>query len=295
MKRAATLSALACLLAVTAAAPATPQGRQDTPAPTPGAAPAAANGPTSTASTATTRRAQHTRSLLDTIPRRGVLRVCTTGDYRPFTHLDPKTGAYSGVDIEMAENLAKSLDVKPRYVPTTWAELVGDLAADRCDIAMGGVSITLARARSAYFSEPTRTDGKTPIVRCADKDKYRTLAQIDRPGTDVIVNPGGTNEEFARAHIKRATLKLHPDNTTIFDEIIAGRADVMMTDAGETRYQAKIHPELCSVHPDKPFSFSEKSYALPRGDDEFKAYVDQWVHLATHDGTYRKYEDAWMK
>ncbi|WP_328383329.1 transporter substrate-binding domain-containing protein [Streptomyces sp. NBC_00400] len=275
MKRAATLSALACLLAVTAAAPAVSD------APTGGGgAPLAAGAKA---------------SVLDAIPRRGVLRVCTTGDYRPFSHLDPTTGTYSGVDIDMAGDLAKSLDATPRYVATTWAELVGDLSAGRCDIAMGGVSVTLPRARSVYFSEPTRTDGKTPLVRCADKDKYQTLQQIDRPGTKVIVNPGGTNEEFARAHIRRATLTVHPDNTTIFDEIIAGRADVMMTDASETRYQAKIHPELCSLHPDKPFSFSEKAYALPRGDIEFKAYVDQWVHLATHDGTYRKYEDAWMK
>ncbi|WP_030984200.1 transporter substrate-binding domain-containing protein [Streptomyces sp. NRRL S-1813] len=275
MKRVATLSALACLLAVTAAAPAV----SDAPAARGGATPAA----------------RGNTSALDAVPRRGVLRVCTTGDYRPFSHRDPKTGTYSGVDIKMAEDLAKSLDATPRYVATTWAELVGDLSAGRCDIAMGGVSVTLPRARSVYFSEPTRTDGKTPIVRCADKDTYQTLRQIDRPGTKVIVNPGGTNEEFARAHLKQATITVHPDNTTIFDEIIAGRADVMMTDASETRYQAKIHPELCSLHPDKPFSFSEKAYALPRGDNEFKAYVDQWVHLATHDGTYRTYEDAWMK
>lgn len=275
MKRAATLSALACLLAVTAAAPAA------------SGAPVAARG----AAPAVGKKA----SALDTVPRRGVLRVCTTGDYRPFSHLDPTTGKYRGVDIEMAQDLAKSLDAKPRYVATTWARLVGDLSAGRCDIAMGGVSITLPRARAVSFSEPTRTDGKTPIVRCADQDKYRTLRQIDRPGTTVVVNPGGTNEEFARAHIKQATLKVHPDNTTIFDEIIAGRADVMMTDASETRYQSKIHPELCAVHPDKPFTFSEKAYALPRGDGEFTAYVNQWVHLATHDGTYRTYEAEWMK
>ncbi|MGW3010721.1 transporter substrate-binding domain-containing protein [Streptomyces sp. NPDC001219] len=275
MKRAVALSALACLLAVTAAAPAA----SDTPA---GVREAASAGTGKT-------------SALDAVPRRGVLRVCTTGDYRPFSHRDPATGTYRGVDIEMARDLAKSLDARPRYVATTWAGLVGDLSAGRCDIAMGGVSVTLPRARSVYFSEPTRTDGKTPIVRCTDKDRYQTLAQIDRPGTRVIVNPGGTNEEFARARIHRATLTVHRDNTTIFDEIIASRADVMMTDASETRYQAKIHPELCSLHPDKPFTFSEKAYALPRGDEEFRAYVDQWVHLATHDGTYRKYEEAWMK
>ncbi|MYW63033.1 transporter substrate-binding domain-containing protein [Streptomyces sp. SID8379] len=268
-QRAATLSALVCLLALTAAAP---------------AAPTVVHRPV--------RKPQG--SLLDSVPKAGVLRVCTTGDYRPFTYKDPKDGAYSGVDIDMARDLAKSLDAKARFVDSTWADLTKDLSVGKCDIAVGGVSITLPRARQVYFSEPTREDGKTPIVRCADKDRFRTLAEIDRAGTTVVVNPGGTNEQFARANIKKATIKVHPDNTTIFDEIVAGRADVMMTDASETLYQAKIHPELCSVHPDKPFTFSEKAYATPRGDRDFQEYVNQFVHLATHDGTYATYEAEWM-
>ncbi|MEV5595951.1 hypothetical protein [Streptomyces sp. NPDC052496] len=34
--------------------------------------------------------------------------------------------------------------------------------------------------------------------------------------------------------------------------------------------------------------------AVPHADVPFKEYVDQWVHLAKHDGTYTKYEDAWV-
>ncbi|MDI3421598.1 transporter substrate-binding domain-containing protein [Streptomyces luteolus] len=277
MKRAATLSVLVCLLAATAAAPASPD---------------AGSGANAGAAAQKSRHG----SLLDSVPRSGVLKVCTTGDYRPFTHLDPADGSYSGIDIEMAEDLAESLGAKPEYVATTWANLTKDVAAGRCDIGVGGVSITLPRARQVYFGEPTREDGKTPIVRCADKDRFGegTLADIDKPGTTVIVNPGGTNEEFARENIKKATIKLHPENTTIFQEIVAGRADVMMTDASETLYQSKINPELCSLHPEKPFTFSEKAYALPRGDEQFKEYVDQFTHLATHDGTYAAYEKEWM-
>ncbi|MEU1334918.1 transporter substrate-binding domain-containing protein [Streptomyces sp. NPDC005865] len=277
MKRAATLSALVCLLAVTAAAPAAPSA-------------------SSAAGARPDRAVRQHGSLLDSVPKKGVLKVCTTGDYAPFTKREPD-GTYRGVDISMARDLAKSLDAKPRFVATTWTKLAGDVAARRCDIGVGGVSITLPRARQVSFSEPTREDGKTPIVRCADKAKFGagTLKDIDKPGTTVVVNPGGTNEEFARAHIERATIKLHPENTTIFQEIVDGRADVMMTDASETRYQSKLHPELCSLHPDKPFTFSEKAYATPRGDGEFTAYVNQFVHLATHDGTYARYEGEWMK
>lgn len=63
----------------------------------------------------------------------------------------------------------------------------------------------------------------------------------------MIVNPGGTNEAFAKANIHQATVITHSDNTTIFDKIVAGRADVMITDGSETEYQAKLHPELCAL------------------------------------------------
>ncbi|MDT7696609.1 MAG: cyclohexadienyl dehydratase, partial [Pseudonocardiales bacterium] len=45
-------------------------------------------------------------SALDLIPQRGELRVCSTGDYRPFTYRDPATGQFSGIDIDMAGDMA---------------------------------------------------------------------------------------------------------------------------------------------------------------------------------------------
>lgn len=274
-RRAAVLSALALFLGVDVGVGATTAGTAlatERPEPSPG----------------------RSGTLLDEVPHSGELRVCTTGDYRPFTYRDPRTGAYSGIDIDMARDLARSLDAKVELTPTTWGSLVSDLAAGRCDIGMGGISVTLDRAREAVFSEPYRTDGKTPIVRCADKDRYGTLGQIDRSGVRVIVNPGGTNETFARARLRHATIAVHRDNNTIFDEIVAGHADVMITDASEALYQAKLHPRLCAVHPDRPFTFAEKAYLLPRGDQEFANYVDEWVHLRTHDGTYRRYARSWQ-
>lgn len=84
------------------------------------------------------------------------------------------------------------------------------------------------------------------------------------------------------------------DNVTIFDEIAKGNADLMMTDSSETRYQQKQHPGvLCSVHPEKPFDFAEKAYWLQR-DVALKAFVDQWLHIAAEDGSFRKIYAAWF-
>jgi cyclohexadienyl dehydratase len=234
-------------------------------------------------------------SRLATIAKRGTLEVCTTGDYKPFSYYDPKLGEFEGIDIDMAHSLAKSLGVRPVFVKTTWSHLLDDATDGRCDIAMGGISVTLPRQKRAAFSIPYLVDGKTPITRCENASKFQTLAEIDRPGVRVIVNPGGTNESFARAHLKRATITVYPDNVTIFEQIVDGKADLMMTDATETRLQHNLHPELCAVHPEKPFTFSEKGYLMPQGDVAYQDFVDQWLHIMLADGTYRSISDHWLK
>src|ERR1700738_3439046 len=125
--------------------------------------------------------------------------------------------------------------------------------------------------------------------------KYETIADIDKSGTRVIVNPGGTNERFARANVKNAEIKTYSDNVTIFDEIAKGNADLMLTDSSETLYQQKLHPGvLCAVHPEKPFDFAEKAYWLQR-DAALKAFVDQWLHIAVEDGSFKKIYAAWFE
>ena len=232
------------------------------------------------------------QSLLDAIIARGAVRVGMTGDYRPFSIKDG-AGAFTGLDVDMAESLARGLGVKLEIVPTAWPTLMADLRDGRYDIGMGGITVTLDRAKSAMFSAPVMRTGKTPIALCTNQARFGTLAEIDKPGTRVITNPGGTNERFARANVHQAEIVVFPNNAAIFDELVAGHADVMMTDAVETRLQARLHPELCAVHPDQPFDFSELGYLLPR-DPALKAWVDQWLHISAETGEQARITAKWL-
>lgn len=234
-----------------------------------------------------------TPSLLDAISKSGTLRVGLTEDYRPFSIADA-SGNVEGIDVDMANSLSKSLGVKLEIVRTSWPTLKSDLEADKFDIAMGGITITLDRQRIGLFSTPVFASGKTPIGHCGDEAKYQTLAQIDQPGVRVIVNPGGTNERFDKAHLQQATIVPWNDNATIFDALAGGKADVMITDAVETRLQAKRHPGvLCPVHPDSPFDHSELGYWMPR-DPIFAAYVDQWLNLLNLTGEHQTILARWL-
>ena len=217
----------------------------------------------------------------------GTRRVGMTGDYPPYS-LRGSDGQFSGADVTMAAELARSIGVVLVIVPTAWKTLQADLAADRFDIAMGGVSVTPDRAAAGDFSVPVLHDGKRPIVRCTDKDRYTSVGAIDEPNVRVVVNPGGTNERFAKANLAHAALSEHPDNRTIFDEIAAGHADVMVTDGAEVDYQARLHPGiLCPATVADSFDHFDKAYWMTR-DLALKQTVDAWLKASLEAGQYEK-------
>lgn len=241
-------------------------------------------------------------STLDAVLDRGVLKVGTTADFLPFTYLagpDDRRAIkrsiyrsiYRGIDVELAKDLARALDVELEFVRTSWPRLMEDLAAGAFDIGMGGITITLARQREALFSSVTSTGGKVAISRDEDAARLATLAAINRTGVRVIVNPGGTNEAFARERLGNATIVLNDDNVTIFEQLLAGRADVMVTDRIEAIVQSEIHPELAAINAEEPFSVFEYGYLLPR-DPVWKAFVDTWLRTRKNDGTFGRVFEA---
>jgi cyclohexadienyl dehydratase len=237
-------------------------------------------------------QAQAPSSRLDAIIARGTVRVGMPGDYRPFGLRDA-SGKLEGIDVDLAENLAASLGVKLELVPTKWADLLTDVNSDKFDIGMGGISITLLRQKAAFFSTPMMRTGKSAIALCSAQAKFQSLADIDKADVKVITNPGGTNEKFDRANLKAAQIVVFPTNTGVWDELVAGRVDVMITDNVETRLQQKLHPELCAIHPDAPFGFGELGYLLPR-DVVLKDWVDQWLHILTQTGELQRVTAKWL-
>ena len=237
--------------------------------------------------------AQAQESRLDSIQKNGVLRVCTPGDYKPFSLAKPDA-MWEGIDVDLVLSMAKALGVKAEFVKTTWPKLMDDFV-EKCDLGVGGISVTLDRQKRAYFSQPYMVNGKAPITKCENVQKFQTVADIDKPGVTVIENPGGSNERFARERFKQAKIVIFNDNTTIFDEILKGNADVMISESAETIVQQRLRPGLCAVNPDKPLQYGEMAWLLPRGDVAFKAWVDQWLHLAKANGEYDRIAARWLR
>lgn len=231
-------------------------------------------------------------SHLDSVLQQGQLRVCTTGDYTPYSY-KTSDGHYEGIDISLVSLLANSLNAQPVWVQSTWKSILTDIQSDKCDIAVGGISVTLERQKKAFFSTVLEVDGKIPLVRCGDESRYRHLEQINLSTVRVIEPAGGTNEAFVHTHLPKAQLIVH-DNVTLFDALLNKQADVMITDTSEALYQQKLHPGLCAVSPTDYLQYGEKAYLLPLDDSAWKQYVDQWLHLTKATGAYQNTRSHWL-
>jgi len=205
------------------------------------------------------------------INKRKVIKIGTPGDYYPFSCR--RDDEPEGIDIDILRKFAAYTGVKLKFVPTTWNRVLDDLLRGSFDIAAGGVAISKQRRKRALFSATYFRTGKAPLSLAKNAHLYSTFDEIDRPGVRVIVNPGGTNEHFARKRLQKATLIVHRDNITVFDKILSGEADVMITDAVEAVVQEDKNPLLKAVNPMKPFTCSHFAFMLGEKEQYLKKHI----------------------
>lgn len=207
----------------------------------------------------------------------------TTGDYKPFSHL--RDGVYSGLDIELARLIALRLNLKLKFVPTTWASLVEDLESNRFDLALGGITRTLDRQTRANFSRPVFIIGKCALVRAGEAGRFATLQDIDKAGIRVGVNPGGTNERYVRENIRNATIVVVKDNLKIPTLVAENQLDVMLTDNVEALDASQNDPRLQAVSANSPWTNETLALLVARDDYAMVNWLNLFLEMSEADGT----------
>ena len=215
---------------------------------------------------------------LSEIRSRGELLVGTTGDYCPMSYYDKKTKSYVGFDIELAEDLAKALGVKIRFVPTSWKTLMKDTVDNKFDVALSGITVTDERKQQALMSRGYLDNGKTVLCRKADANKYKNIESINSPDVRVMENPGGLNEKFAREHLPKANLIIHNVNYEIPKLIDTGVADVMITEVIEAKYYSNINKNLSAPLADTPFTKGQIGMLLPKKNKNLLKFTNKFIN-----------------
>ncbi len=233
-------------------------------------------------------------STIMRIKQRGVLLVGTTGDYRPLTFAETD-GKYWGFGIELAEAIAKRLDVDIQFVQTSWPTLTSDVMAlpQKFDLAIGGITITQQRQQQMLMSNGYLANGKTILCRATDSTRFKSLADIDKPEVTVIINPGGTNEKFAKENLQRAKIIVHTQNEEIPSLIAEGKADIMITEITEAPYYIETDKRLAAPMIDTPFTHSYIGVLMCKGQDDLLKEINSLISEMKTDGSLRKLHEKY--
>src|SRR5258707_6214398 len=89
--------------------------------------------------------------LPETIKQAGVLRLTINSTYAPMEYRDPATNELVGLDIDLANEIAKRLGVKIVWSETPFAELIPSLQTKRADFIISGISDRASRRETADF------------------------------------------------------------------------------------------------------------------------------------------------
>lgn len=229
---------------------------------------------------------------IEDIQKAGVLKIGTTMDYVPMSYVDAKTGELKGHDIELGKILAKSLGVKPEFVKTTWSNLTADTMAGKFDVAISGITRNFKRQAQMDLSKGyIRYNGRTILCRKADAKKYTSWEKIDQPGVRIMNNPGGGNDRFATANVKKATRLIHTPNNEIPEMVATGKADIMITEVVEAMHYINADKRLAAPCINNVFQGpNDFGILAKKGDLDFMRYLDFFIEACELDGTMKKLE-----
>jgi cyclohexadienyl dehydratase len=231
---------------------------------------------------------------LQQILANGVLRVGTTMDTPVFSMRNAASGQLEGFDMDALATLGSALGVKIEYVKMTFGTMLTDLAADKFDIAMSGMGRTLERARVATFSKPYLRYGKLLMIRSADRDRFKSLADLDHAGIRIAYNKGGLNDRFANTMFKQATPVGFASNELATADLIAGKVDAQVSDSTAALYMARQDPRLAAMSPDNVFNPVYVAILLRREDQTLLNYINIWIGQIEMDGTLAKIRAKWL-
>ncbi|MGX7417676.1 ABC transporter substrate-binding protein/permease [Carnobacterium gallinarum] len=153
---------------------------------------------------ASTAKAEDT-SLAD-IKKSGQLVMGTSADYPPYefhAKLDGKDQIV-GMDVLIAEKIAKNLGVKLVIRDMDYDSLLSALEAKKVDLVIAGMNPTDERRKSVDFSDIYYQGGQFIIIRKEDKAVFKEKSDFE--GKTLGVQKGTMQETVAKEQIKNVEM-----------------------------------------------------------------------------------------
>ena len=202
---------------------------------------------------------------MDSILKKGELVVAITGTQPPLNVKD-KSGKIIGFDADIAELIARNMNVKIKFSTMPFPDLLPALKAGKVDMVLSGLTMTLDRNLQAAFIGPYYISGKGILTKADSIGAMQQAEGLNNPDFRVAALENSTSLTF----VERAAPKAKLVPTKSYDEAI------------EMLFQDKINA-LVADYPYCAFTaFRYKDKGLVAGQSKFTI---EPLGIAVHEDT----------
>ncbi|NCB04916.1 MAG: transporter substrate-binding domain-containing protein [Clostridia bacterium] len=166
---------------------------------------------------------------LDAVLEKGTLVVGLDDSYPPMGFRD-ENNEIAGLDIYLANEVARRLGVTAVFTPIDWDAKELELAAGKIDCIWNGMTITEGRLDSMFFARPYVANEQIIIV----SDASGIQKKADLAGKKVGLQKGSSSLDALESDPIRAqvaSVTEYPDNVSAYTDLKAGRIDALVIDS----------------------------------------------------------------
>lgn len=232
------------------------------------------------------------RRMADIVARK-VLRVGYIPDSVPYAFFNA-AGELIGYDIEMANILARDLNVSLEFVETTREHVGDDLTSGACDIVMSGFVSSLDRARRMELSQPYEQERLGFLVPDYDRTRFASLDAIGDQPLTIGIQAIDDIAPIVRQQLSAATFVRFASIEALVAAVPA-RVDAAVLPIDRAFYFSRMNPQLSGVLPEETTSSIVLTYAMPAGEFEFRNIVDSWIAVKRGQGAFESARAYWVR
>ena len=165
-------------------------------------------------------------SSLDKVKQSGVIKTCLA-QQQPDNYKDPHTGQWTGVMVDLLNELTKWMKVKADVTEVGWDVAVLSLKQGTCDLFASSIVYTAPRAMEIAFVTPFGAKGDNVVVDKKNPKNIKTHADLNNPNITIVAELGTREHEnaqrfFPKAHILAVKV---PSTVQVIDWVKRGDAD----------------------------------------------------------------------
>ena len=235
-------------------------------------------------------------ALMQKIKKEGKLVVGTAPGFPPYEFLDTSVKdkkVITGIDVKIAEAVAKKLGVKLEVQDMTFQSLLSSITTGKVDIAISAINPTAERKKTVDFSDNYLEGKQTLLVRKEDEGKYKTLA--DFTGKKIAVQKSTIQEKLATEQIKDAQIVSLAKVPDALLELQQGKVDAVPVQNIVGGQYLVTNDDLAATNIYFEKYSGGSAVAVPKGSEDVIKVINEVIKENHENGNIDKWVDEMTK